>query len=1028
MSLAGFSVRRPVFVTMAACIIMILGGVALTHLPVDLMPDISFPTITITTTYEDASPEEIEELITKPIETAVVAVTGVKELVTSSTEGTSSIRISFNWGTNLDAAVNDIRDRLDRVYQRLPDEADRPVVRKFDVANFPVMQIGVSTEMELLEARTFIEDNIQYRLERLPGVASADIYGGHVREVHVLFDINKVKALNIPLNQVLNVIKSSNVTTPAGNVETGRLDMRIRTPGTFISLEELGGTVVGSSGGKRIRLRDLAEVRDTIRKPTRYIRVNGQPGMYMGIMKQSGANTVSVARAVRREIERINRDTPRIKLVTLVDSSDYIIRSINNVSDSAALGGALAILVLLAFLRNIRSTIIISVSIPLSVVASFALVYFCGYTINIMTLGGLALGIGMLVDNSIVVLENITRLHDNGSDRIEAATRGAEEMTPAIIASTLTTLVVFLPLMFIKGVSGVMFREFSAVVAFSLTCSLFAAISLVPMMAARMLRPSVHHGQEGHGIGHLLMSWSSRWLELLETGYSVVLRHLLNHKFKFMGLVMLLFAGVFGLIPLLGTEFMPKTDESEVRIHLEAESGTRPELLDEINRDLDTRIQADIPELINWTARAGGSNWSSGDSNKSQYRVMLKPRDQRLRSSEEIALVVQEKLKDLPGFTVRARPGQGFFLMRMLSGNMDEKIGIDIRGYDLTVANAIANEIAAAVRKIPGVTDVRLTRDKGVPEQRVVIDRDKAADLKVSVETVADTLRTVLAGSSAGDYRERGKAYNILVKVGDADKMKLQDILDLSVRNSEGKRVVLRNLVTVEPHVGPVTIERKNQERITSLAVNIANRDMGSVVTDVQSAISSLAIPAQFTTAITGDYEEQQESFRQLIYSMLLALVLVYMVMACQFESFRDPLVVMFSTPLAAIGVILMLYLSRTTFNVQSAIGCIMLAGIVVNNAILLVDCANRLRIDEGLDVRRAVEESGRRRLRPILMTTLTTMLGLLPLAFGMGDGGEAQAPLARAVIGGLFSSTLITLVFIPALYLTVETLRRRRS
>ena len=530
MKLARFAVGRPVFVSMVSCIVMILGAISLSRLPVDLMPDITYPTVSISTSYEDASPQEVEELVTKVVEDAVSAVTGVEEITSTSLEGRSNVRVSFTWGTDLDAATADIRDRIDRILSRLPDDADRPSVRKFDLAAFPILICGISTDIDLLEAQDIIDNQVQYRIERLPGVANLEIWGGHEREIKVELDLDKVKALGLSLDRMLAVIQAANITTPAGNIEEGPLDVRVRIPGTFATVDELADTVVEYRANAPIRLRDLAQIIDDKEDITRIVRVNGKPGLRMGVRKQSGANTVTVATGVIEEIERINRDIPQLDIVPLVDTSDYIKRSIRNVSSAAVYGSLLAIVVLLFFLRNLRSTLIIATSIPMSVIATFVMIYFGGFTLNIMTLGGLALGVGMLVDNSIVVLENITRHRDGGASRTAAAAAGTEEVASAILASTLTTLVVFLPLVFVRGMSGVMFRQLSLVVAFSLLCSFVSAISLVPMLAASLLRRSSHHDDGvNHWTDHFL-HWSSRLFEALEERYGSVVDWALRHR------------------------------------------------------------------------------------------------------------------------------------------------------------------------------------------------------------------------------------------------------------------------------------------------------------------------------------------------------------------------------------------------------------------------------------------------------------------------------------------------------------------
>lgn len=1023
MKLACFSVHRPVFTSMVACIVVLLGVISLSRLPVDLMPDITYPTVSISTTYADASPQEMEELVTKLVEDGVSAVTGVEQITSTSIEGRSDVRVTFTWGTDLDASTADIRDRIDRIVPRLPDDADRPRVRKFDVAAFPVLICGVATDIDLLEARNIIDNQVQYRIERLPGVATLRVYGGQEREIKVELDPDKVKAFGLSLDQVLQIIKAGNVTTPAGNIEVGNLEVRIRTPGTYASIDELADAVLLYRDGAPIRVRDVADVIDGKEDVTRIVRINGKPGIQIGVVKQSGSNTVRVAESVLEEIERINRDIPQLNIVPLLDTSDYVRRAIQNVSRAAIFGGFLALLVLLFFLRNLRSTLIIATSIPLSVVASFAMIYFGGFTLNIMTLGGLALGVGMLVDNAIVVLENITRHRDSGAGREEAAIVGGEEVTSAIVASTLTTVVVFVPLVFVRGMAGVMFRQLAFVIAFALLCSLIAAIFLVPMLASKILQRSVHHDHEaGHWTDRFL-HLSSRLFEGMENGYKDLLHFALDHRPAVIALCFSVLAGCLFLAPLIGTEFMPKADESQVRVYIEMEVGTQVEVVDRAMQQIDRILVAEVPEIKSRVGYCGSGGWRARGSHKGSFRVNLVPVRQRSRSSEQIALDLQKKLSHIPGVKVRTRAGQGFFLLRMVTSG-GEKIAIDVRGYDFVTANELARQVADIAEEVAGVTDTQLSRDLGTPEREICIDRRKAANLKLSVKQIADTLRTILAGSQAGTYREGGDEHRILVRVKNAEKMAIADILDTIIINQAGEPVVLRNIVSSEPCTGPVSIGRKDQERTITVAVNIAERDMGSIITDIREGLRGLAMPPGFGISFSGDYEDQQEAFRELLVSFILAVLLVYMVMACQFESLRDPFVIMFSVPFAAIGVILTLFLTDTTLNVQSLIGCIMLAGIVVNNAILLVDHTKVLRRRDGLDLRQAIEEAGRRRLRPILMTAMTTSLALVPLAIGLGEGGEAQAPMARVVIGGLLSSCLITLVLVPIVYSLIESRR----
>jgi len=1024
MRISRAAVHRPIFTVMVVLIVVLLGIISLLRLPIDLMPDISYPTISVSCVYENAGPEEIEELITRPIEEAMSAVPGVEEVTSVSVEGQSTVRVTFTWGTDLDAAANDIRDRLDRVMQRLPEEADRPTLRKFDLASFPILILGASSRLDPVQMRQIIEDQVKYRLERVPGVAAVDIRGGFEREIHVSLDPAKINALGIPLDQIISHVLEGNVNIPAGTIEKGNFEVTIRTPGEYTDLKQLEDTVIAIRQGVPIALREIATVEDSWQKITRIVRVNGQTGIWMAVNKQSGKNTVEVARAALKELERINHDIPQIKIIPTVDTSDYILRSIKNVGSSAIYGGILAVIILLVFLRNVRSTVIIGTTIPISIIATFVLLYFSNFTLNIMTLGGLALGVGMLVDNAIVVLENIFRLRESGEMLERATVDGAEEVTSAIIASTLTTLVVFLPLVFVRGMSGVMFKQLSIVVAFSLLCSLAAAMTLVPMLCARILPSALKRSADRSTIGSRMFETTGRFFKRMENAYKKLLHVALNHRIFVVTSAVSAMAASLILIPFIGAELMPTTDEGEVRVEAEMQVGTRLNLLDEKFSVIEQIVNASVPEIKNVIASVGGSSWQGTGGHTGSIRIALKPQSQRSMSSAEIAADLRRRLSNIPGMIVRTRAGQGLFILRMGTSQSD-RVQVEIRGHDLQISDTLAQQVKDLVESVEGITDARISRESGSPEELILIDRQKAADMNLTVAKIANALQTILSGTKAGYYRQAGDEYTILVKLKDAEKMNLSDILDLTLANSQGQPVVLKNVVSVGPRSGPVLIERKDQERIVTVSADISGRSMSSVLSDIRKLLQNIPLPQDFTIGFGGDYEEQQKSFRELTLSCALALVLVYMVMACQYESLRDPFVVMFSVPLAAIGVILMLFFTGTTFNVQSFIGCIMLGGIVVNNAILLVDHTNLLRRRDAMPIREAIEEAGRRRLRPILMTAGTTVIGLLPLGLGLGEGGEAQAPMARVVIGGLLSSTLITLVFVPVVYSIFE---RRRS
>ncbi|MGD2272723.1 MAG: efflux RND transporter permease subunit [Desulfobacterales bacterium] len=1017
MNLPSFSVKRPIFTTMVTLILVILGAVSLSRLQIDMLPNIELPTLTIRTNYEGASPEVMERLVTQIIEEIVATVPGVEEITSTSSEGRSTVRVSFVWGTDIDTAAIDVQGKLEDEINELPDDIVRPRIRKFDIASFPVVLLGISSTLDPVELTELIEVQIRYRLARIPGVAQVDAWGGFNREVRIELDPDRIKAVGLPLDRVLEAIRNANLDLPAGKIEQGRYEVMLRAPAEFINLDQIRNTVIEQRDGAAITLGQIADVKDTYEKLTRIVRVNGGRGLRVAIRKQANANTVEVSRRILDEIKAVNKDFPQIKIVPVINQGNFIERSIVNVARSVLYGGALAIIVLLFFLRNIRSTLVISVSIPISIVTTFALIFFGGFTLNLMTLGGLALGVGMMVDSSIVVLENIFRRHsEHGEAPEQASVEGAREVGPAIIASTITTLVIFLPLIFVRGVSGILFKELAYVIVFALICSLTLALSLVPMLASRLLTSSQQPLQTPSARTNRLAAATHSVFSGLENAYLNLLRWVLRHRLVTVFSASAVLGASLLLLPLIGSEFLPPSDEGEVRVAGKMEIGTRLELVDRQTRIMEQIVQPAVPETVASVVSVGASGWRADAGSEGEIRMSLSPAAQRERSNVEIAKDLRRRLRgSVPGMEIRVRAPQGQFLLERLLGG-DQGLTVEVRGYELATLDALAASVAKLIVQVPGITDVQTSLEAGIPQQEIRVNRAKIADLGLSVRDVTQLLQTAVAGSKAGEYRTGGNSYRILVQLKDAEKRSLDEILNLTLTTASGEKVALRNVVAYEPGRGPILIDRKDQQRIVMVRANVAGRDMGSVATDVQARLDQIPRPGGYDLTVAGNYEEQQKAFRELVISLLLALVLVYMVLACQYESLRDPLVVMFSVPLAAVGVLVTLFMTTTTLNVQSYIGCIMLGGIVVNNAILLVDQAGRL-VRKGMRTRDALTEAGRRRLRPILMTTLTTILGLLPLALGIGEGSDAQAPLARAVVGGLTGSTLITLVLIPAVY-----------
>lgn len=1022
MNLTELAIRRPVLITVVFLIITLLGGVSFLRLPVDLMPDVSFPTLTVQTTYGGVGPEEMEELVSIPLERALSATPGIEEITSTSSEGNSRIRLSFAWGTDLDAATDEVRARLDRARGQLPNDADTPTVFKFDVSDFPIIFMGVSGDMDPRELREFTDKQLKYRFERIAGVAQANVWGGLSREIHVNLDRSQMHALRINPNQVITALRRENVNEPVGQVVEGDFEVLMRTQGEYVNLDEIRRTMVTRRGGKPVYISDIAEVEDSHQEIRNLVRVDGRPGLRMGIWKQSGANTVDVAKEVQKEIERANQDFAHIHISSIRDSSKFIESAVANVRNAALYGSILAVFVLLLFLRNFRSTLVVAISIPISVIATFGLMYFYGFTLNTVTFGGLALGVGVLVDNAIVVLENIFRHRQEGVERKEAARRGTKEVALAITASTLTTIVVFLPVVFMSGVTGIIFQQLAWVVSFALFSSLLVSLTLVPLLSSRFVRVREPNPKSLlYGVVHTM----ALGLEALDNTYAQAIRWSLRHPglIIFATLVVLLSSSL--LLPFIGLELEPETDEGEVMINLELAEGTRLEVTEQFALRAEEMVKEQVPEIQNLMTEVGSQGgWRTATTHTISMRVSLTPKSERTRSSQEIARALQPSFARLPGIVTRIRATGGGYMRRMGQGGGD-RLSLDIRGYDLDQSFKLAVQLKRMAESIEGVSDARISRSAGRPESHIMIDRDKASTMGLSVSDIATTIRTSVGGTRATYFREGGEEYEILVRYREEDRLSSEDVWAIPIQTPGGQVVPLQSLVRFERREGPLAIQRKDQQRVVTVLANLSGtRDIGSIVAEYQQKIRSLNVPPDLAIVFSGEWEEQQEAFFFLQLSFLLAVILVYLVMSAQFESFRYPFLIMFSLPLASIGVVLALFLTDTSFNIQAFVGVIMLVGIAVNNAIVLVDYVLQLQRDHGFSLVDSLVTGGRRRLRPILMTTLTTVLGLSPMALGLGEGAELQAPMARVLIGGLLSSSLITLFLVPTLFLTMEKVR----
>ncbi len=1030
MNLPEQSVNRPIMVYMFTTVMILLGAVSFIRLPVDLMPEMQSPTLSVRAEYPGVAPEEVENLVARPLESTLSAAPGIYRINSTSSEGSANIRIQFDYGVNMDEAANEIRTRLDRARGSLPEGVLPPTVFKFDTSQMPIMSLAVSGSkgQDARELRTLLEKDIQPRLERVGGVAAVDIRGGLRREIHVTLSTEKLRSYNLSVNQIVTTLRNENQNRPVGPMEEGKYEVLLRTQGEFQDVKEISNVVVAARGGTPIYLRDIAKIDDTHEEIRQMVRIDDQPSVRFSIRKQSGTNTVTVAENVRAELARLEKSFPDIKVFPMFDSSQFITKSINNLNESAIEGGILAVIALLLFLRNIRSTMIVAISIPITVVGTFILMYAYDFTLNTMSFGALALSVGMIVDNAIVIIENVFRHREQGYSHAEAAVMGTSEVAGPLVASTLTSVAVFVPLLFVGGQSGIMFKQLAWIVGFSQIFSLVIGLTLVPVLCSKYLRVRKPDDNKGFHPLAWLVRISGKMLDTLDENYQRAIHWSLTHRKTVIASAALLFVGSLALTQFIGVEMTPETDEGEVRVSVELAAGTRVEITDEIAKRMETIIRKEVPETKHIMSEVGGGGFMSSSMHTADMSIQLKDKAERQRSSTDIVNALRPKLNLQPGMLVRVRSQSNNMMMNRRGGGGGERVSVEIRGFDMAVASDIAKRVKDIIDGIPGITDSQVSRREGFPEMLVRVDRDKAASLGLNASDIASTLETVIGGRRASQFRQEGEEFNILVRLNEEQRANIAQLQNITVVTPGGQAVPIGNLVTVQRREGPVSIERQDQERMVRVTAGYAKRDLGSIMKDVDQRLNGMSMPSGFSIFYGGEYEEQQKSFRELLFALILAIVLVYMVMAAQFESLRDPLIILFSIPLAAIGVVLALFLTETTFNQQAFIGTIMLAGIAVNNAIVLIDYTNLLRERDKLLLRHAVELAGRRRLRPILMTTLTAIVGLLPMALGLGEGSEVQSPMARVVIGGLTTSTLITLLFIPTIYTIIEERGHRKA
>ena len=1024
MRLPQFGVKYPVTTTMIFAAMIILGFVSLYRLGLDLMPDIEIPTIAVLTIYEGAGSEEVESKITKILEDRLATVKNLDKIESSSEEGISAIMLKFDWGTNLDEVANDVRDMVGLSEQYLPEDVDRPTILKFDLSMMPILVLAVTADESYPILYDLIDDRICDPLKTVPGVAASVIRGGLERQILVDLDRSRLEAYHLSVNQVINALRKENLDIPGGHIKTGLKDYLIRTP-EEVEIDEIGKIVLTTTkDGATVYIKDVAKVRDAFKEKTQEVEVNKKTGLIVMVQKQSGANTVQVAERVLKKLEELKKNLPSdVNIVVARDFSDFIKSSISNLRNALYLGGILVILIIFFFLRNLKAGLVVACSIPTSLIIAFFLLFMGGYTLNILSVSSLAIAMGMVVDAAIVVLDNIYRHQEKGERAQEAAICGASEVGKAITASTLTTCAIFVPIVFVGGITGIMFREMAFVICLTLLASLFTALTLIPMLSAKFLRLKKGEDKKKRLVNKFYAQ-SELWLKKLDSTYRNLLDWALSHRKSVITGGILIFVFSLLLLPLLGTRFMPEVDSNMFRGTVELPVGTRLEETGKIMKSIEDVITKEVPEKTVMFARwgyggGGASRMIGGDegSNIGSFGVRLIPKEQRERLAIRIVDELRPLTKKYPGAEVRFNTEDPLAGLLFAGG---KPFVIEIYGHDLDKGMVLAKEIRDELRKIRGIVDVDISRKMGKPELQIGVDRDKASHLGLNVSDIGNTIQVFFSGKEATKYREKGKEYDIFVRLREEDRRDIADLENSFITSLSGKQIRLTNVANIVERFGPVKIERKNQERVIRVSANLSGRDLGSVVKEARQRLSKIRIPKDFFVDFGGEREEQQEAFGVLTIALLLGMILVYMVMASQFESFRDPFIILFSIPFAMVGVVWVHLIFRQIFNLDSFIGLIILVGIVVNNAIILISYINILRA-RGMGVRQAVTEGGRTRLRPVLMTTLTTIFGLIPLAFSRGEGSEEWVTLGLTVIGGLLVSTVITLIFVPTLYSIFE-------
>ncbi|MBI4497321.1 MAG: efflux RND transporter permease subunit [Chloroflexi bacterium] len=1009
MWLSDLSIRQPVFISMVLAAAVVLGGMSYSRMAVDLFPDVAFPVVAVRTTFPGAGPAEVETLVTKPLEDALGSISGVEHVRSTSSESVSLVVVEFDLGHPVEEGANAVRDRVAAVRPLLPDGADDPAVLRFDPSQMPIMSIAVSDRSGRLAApqiRKLLEDAVEPRLERLEGVAAVTVEGGGEREIQVALSLDATRARNLSVPQIGAALRAENQSIPGGRLAERQQEYLLRTTGEFSSVAEIGSVVVGTRNGVPVFLRDIATISDGFKEQRTISRLNGQEAVALAITKQSGANTVQVAEQVTKELAAVGARYPDLDFAVVRDDSTAIKEANDDVRLALVLGALCATVVVYLFFQDWRNTLVTVAGLPIIVTSTFAVMHWLGFSLNMLSLLGLSLSIGILIDDAIVVRENIFRHTEQGEEPVVAASKGTREIAFAVLATTFSIVAVFLPVGFASGMIGQFLREFGITVAAAVLISLVEAFTLAPMLSAHFFHRT-QHGRERRagGLGARL----GRAYDRVTVGYGRLLGWSLGHRRVVVGVGITSLAGSLALVSLVGVTFFPRTEERQFTMSLELPAGTTLEETDLAVRYLGEVVAAQ-PEVRHVYTRTGASD---GAPERGSVYVRLHEHAESARVQERL----REQLRHLPGLTFSSQDPMGGATTSV--ANRPLVLAVQ-GGSSLADLDAASRSILEAIREVPGLQDLDRTYKPGKPELRIVVDRQRAADLGLSAGTLGATVRTLVNGDVPSTLREGDTETDIRVRLREQDRTRLNDLLRLTVPTAQGVAVPLSAVARVEIAVGPVQIEREDRQRQVLVGAETGGRPLGDVAAEVRQRLEQVALPPGVTYAFTGNTQQSEESFGSLLQALLLGIVFLYMVLASQFGSFLHPFTIMLSLPLSLAGAFLGLLVFGKPLDIMGMIGIIMLMGLVTKNAILLIDFILRLRRD-GYDRRTAIMTAGPVRLRPILMTTLAMVFGMVPTALSVGSSSGFRAPMAITVIGGLITSTLLTLVVVPVVYTLLD-------